>query len=154
MGEVISKTRASGFIRFSNARKHKTTRPAASWFQMFLAFGNPMKPSHSFYLFIYLFIEILCRSPCKPPPPPPPPWENVGISGAYEAGTWSKICHTRMFFILLPCKAKDCPYPRCQENGNSGDGNTWFPGCPPLNHFPIPIADPKRPWEVGGGPCE
>ena len=36
VGEVISKTRASCFIRFPNARK------------MFLAFGNPMKHSHSF----------------------------------------------------------------------------------------------------------
>ena len=53
-------------------------------------------------------------------------------------------------FMLLPCKAKDCPHPRCQENGNSDDGNTWFPGGPPLSYFPIPIADPKRPWGEGG----
>ena len=59
-----------------------------------------------------------------------------------------------MFFILLSCKAKDCPYPRCQENGNSDNGNTWFPGCPPLSYFPIPIADQKRLWGVGEGPCE
>ena len=26
----------------------KTTRPVASWSQLFLAFGNPMKPLHSF----------------------------------------------------------------------------------------------------------
>ena len=52
-------------------------------------------------------------------------------------------------FMLLPCKAKDCPYPRCEENGNSDDGNTWFPGSPPLSYFPIPIADPKRPWGSG-----
>ena len=54
-------------------------------------------------------------------------------------------------FMLLPCKAKDCRHPRCQDNGNSDNGSTWFPGGPPLSYFPIPIADPKRPW---GGPCE
>lgn len=27
-------------------------------------------------------------------------------------------------FMLLPCKAKHCPHPRCQDNGNSDDGNT------------------------------
>ena len=51
-------------------------------------------------------------------------------------------------FILLPCKAKDRPHLRCEENGNSDDGNTWFPGSPPLSYVPIPIADPKRPWGV------
>ena len=37
VGEEISKTRASGFIRFPNAGKQwlKTIGPAASWFQMF-----------------------------------------------------------------------------------------------------------------------
>ena len=55
-------------------------------------------------------------------------------------------------FMLLPCKAKDRPHPRYEENGNSDDGNTWFPGSPPLSYFPIPIADPKRPW--GSGACE
>ena len=46
-------------------------------------------------------------------------------------------------FTLLPFKAKDCPHPRCQDNGNSEDGNTWFPGGPLLSYFPIPIADPN-----------
>ena len=55
-------------------------------------------------------------------------------------------------FTLLPRKAKDRPHPRYEENGNSDDGNTWFPGSPPLSYFPIPIADPKRPW--GSGACE
>ena len=59
-------------------------------------------------------------------------------------------------FWLLSCKAKDCPHPRCQGNGNSDVGNlTWFPGGPPLSYFPTPIADPKRPWGEGGaGACE
>ena len=52
-------------------------------------------------------------------------------------------------FMLLPCKAKDRLHPRCEENGNSDDGNTWFPGSPPLSYFPIPIDDPKRPWGSG-----
>ena len=30
-------------------------------------------------------------------------------------------------FMLLPCKAKDRPHPRCEENGNSDDGNTLVP---------------------------
>ena len=55
-------------------------------------------------------------------------------------------------FMLLSCKAKDRPHPRGEENGNSDDGNTWFPGSPLLSYFPIPIADPKRPW--GSGACE
>ena len=54
-------------------------------------------------------------------------------------------------FMLLPCKSKHCPHPKCLHNGNSDDGNTWFPGDPPLNYFPIPVVDPKHPW---GGPCE
>ena len=37
---------SSGFLTLEN---NKTTRPAASWFQMFLASGNLMKPSHSFF---------------------------------------------------------------------------------------------------------
>ena len=49
-------------------------------------------------------------------------------------------------FMLLSCNAKDRPHPRGEENGNSDDGNTWFPGSPPLRYFPIPIADLKRPW--------
>ena len=36
---------SSGFQTLEN---NKTTRPAASWFQIFLAFGNPIKHSHSF----------------------------------------------------------------------------------------------------------
>ena len=55
-------------------------------------------------------------------------------------------------FMLLPCKAKDRPHPRCEENGNSDDGNTWLPGSQPLSYFRIPIADPKRPWGLGA--CE
>ena len=35
VGEVISKTRASGFISFQTLANNKTTRPEASWFQMF-----------------------------------------------------------------------------------------------------------------------
>ena len=53
-------------------------------------------------------------------------------------------------FMLLPCKMKDCPHPKCQPNAKDFD-NTWFPAGPKLNYFPIPIADPKCPW---GGSCE
>ena len=56
--------------------------------------------------------------------------------------------------MLLPCKAKGCPHPRRQENGNSDDGTTWFPGGPPLSYFPIPIADPKYPYHGGVCVCE
>ena len=53
-------------------------------------------------------------------------------------------------FMLLPCKMKDCPHPKCQPSAKDFD-NTCFPNGPKLNYFPVPIADPKRPW---GGPCE
>ena len=53
-------------------------------------------------------------------------------------------------FMLLPCKAKDRPHPRCEENGNSD--NTWLPGSPPLSYFHTPFADSKRPWGLGA--CE
>ena len=40
---AISKTPASGFSRFSNAR------PQAEWFYCFRAFGNLMKPEAQFF---------------------------------------------------------------------------------------------------------
>ena len=51
---------SSGFQTLEN---NKTTRPAASWFQMFHAFGNPMKHSHSFlkYYVQYIHVERLAR---------------------------------------------------------------------------------------------
>ena len=59
-------------------------------------------------------------------------------------------------FMLLPCKMKDCPHPKCQLNAKDFD-NTWFPAGPKLNYFTVPIADSKRPWggsfEICNGNC-
>ena len=48
-----------GFQQASKRLKRIKTRPAASWFQMFLAFGNLMKPSH---LFLQYYINLFRRS--------------------------------------------------------------------------------------------
>ena len=52
-------------------------------------------------------------------------------------------------FMLLPCKMKDCPHPRCQPDTKDID-NTWFPAGPKWN-YSVPLADSKRTW---GGSCE
>ena len=66
----------------------------------------------------------------------------------------AKQAHGQRFatFLCFHAFTNHCPHPRCQDNRNSDNGNIWFPGGPPLTYFPIPIADPKRPW--GGGPCK
>ena len=38
---------------FQPPKNNKTTRPASSWFQLFLAFGNLMKPLHSFLKYYF-----------------------------------------------------------------------------------------------------
>ena len=40
-GKVISKTHASGFIRFQTLENNKTAWPAAVWFQMFSRIWKP-----------------------------------------------------------------------------------------------------------------
>lgn len=49
------------------------------------------------------------------------------VWGARNRHTVKDLPHPYVF-TLLPCKAKDCPHARCQDNGNSEDGNTWFSG--------------------------
>ena len=54
--EVISKTRASGFIRGSNHLETKSTRPAASCFHLFLGVWNPWwNPRTRFWYITWMF---------------------------------------------------------------------------------------------------
>lgn len=51
-------------------------------------------------------------------------------------------------FMLVPCFQKSCPHVKCHSEQNLD--LKWFPNCPSLEYFPIPIPDPNRPW---GGDC-
>lgn len=56
-------------------------------------------------------------------------------------------------FMLLLCNQPTCPHPKCKTTVGSLENNIlqWYQGGPELSYFPLPVADPLRPW---GGHCE
>jgi hypothetical protein len=56
----------------------------------------------------------------------------------------------KYIFYLRCCYKEDCIHPDCQA-GRPEKEVTWYPGGPPIDFLPLPLADPERPYN---GICE
>ena len=82
--------------------------------------------------------------------------ENPALLKKFEE-TWAlrekhmlKDVPTKYIFFLRCCYDNECIHPKCHA-GRPHEEITWFSGGPPINFLPLPLADPKRPYQ---GKCE
>lgn len=82
--------------------------------------------------------------------------ENPVMFSKFEE-TWAvrerhmlKNVPTKYIFFLRCCYRDDCIHPNCQA-GCPQDEVTWYPGGPPIDFLPLPLADPDRPHQ---GSCK
>lgn len=55
---------------------------------------------------------------------------------------------SQYIFFLKCCLSRDCLHPICKLHHTNQINlpTCWFPGGPPLDFIPFPIADPAYPW--------
>lgn len=60
---------------------------------------------------------------------------------------------TKYIFFLRCCYNDDCIHPKCQA-GRPRDPVTWYPGGPPIDFLPLPLADPDRAYQGNCSVCQ